>query len=92
MAVDLIGWDNTTAFVPRGDKHRKHRRFFYQKIGTKSSLQAFYPAEQEETKQFLRNTLKNPDDLLAECRRCGTDCPLDDCVDAVRCGSEWPVR
>lgn len=70
MACELVGWDNTVVFLPRGDKHRKHRKFFHQQIGTKSSLQSFHHSEQEEIKQFLRNTLKNPDDLLVECHRC----------------------
>ena len=92
MACDLIGWDNTVIFLPRGDKHRKRRKYFHQQIGTRSNLQPFYPAEEEEVKQFLRNVLKGPDDLVAECHRYGADYPLGDCIDDIYYGSEWPAQ
>ncbi|KAG6375607.1 cytochrome P450 [Boletus reticuloceps] len=69
MGGDLVGWGNSTLFLPYGDTHRKHRKFLHQQIGTKSSLEAFYLAEEEEAKQFVRNVLKNPDDLVAHSRR-----------------------
>lgn len=69
MGGDLVGWGDSMIFLQYGDTYRKHRKFFHQQIGTKSSLQAFYPAEEEEAKQFLRNVLRNPDDLVAHSRR-----------------------
>lgn len=71
MADDLIGWGDITGFLQHGDTHRKHRKLFHRYIGTKSSLQAFYPVDEAEAKQFVRNMLKNPDDLLVHVRRCG---------------------
>ncbi|KAF8444934.1 cytochrome P450 [Boletus edulis BED1] len=69
MGGDLVGWGNSTPFLPYGDTFRKHRKFLHQQIGTKSSLEAFYLAEEEEAKQFVRNVMKNPDDLVAHSRR-----------------------
>ena len=70
MGCDLVGWSDSTGFLQYGDTYRKHRKFFQRQIGTKSSLEAFYSAEEEEAKQFARNVLKNPDNLIAHCRRC----------------------
>ena len=69
----LVGWGDITGFLQHGDTHRKHRKLFHQYIGTKSSLEAFYPAEEAEARQFVRNVVKNPDDLLAHVRRCGAN-------------------
>ena len=69
MRADLVGWADTMVFLECGDRHRKSRKHIHQQIGTKSSLQTFYPAEEEETKKFLRNVLKNPESLTAHCRR-----------------------
>ena len=73
MACDLVGWGDITVLLQHGDTHRKHRKLFHQYIGTKSSLEAFYPAEEAEAKQLVRNVLKSPDNLLAHVRRCGAD-------------------
>ena len=74
VGSDLVGWGDATGFMQHGDTHRKHRKLFHRYIGTKSSLEAFHPAEEAEAKQFVRNVLKNPDDLLVHVRRCDTDC------------------
>ena len=80
MEGDPVGWGDTTGLLQHGDTHRKHRRLFHRYIGTKSSLEAFYPAEEAEAKQFVCNVLKNPDNLLAHVRRCGADlCPMWPC-------------
>ncbi|KAG8214153.1 cytochrome P450 [Butyriboletus roseoflavus] len=64
MCCDLVGWGNSTGFLQYGDTYRKHRKFFHQQIGTKSSIEVFYPAQETEARQFLRNVLKNADDLI----------------------------
>lgn len=70
MGGDLVGWGNSMIFLQYGDTYRKHRKFFHQQIGTKSSLEAFHLAEEEEAKQFVRNVIKSPDDLVVHSRRC----------------------
>jgi len=69
VAGDLIGWGSATGFLQYGDTHRKHRKLFGQHMRTKRSVVRFYPAEEAEAKQFVRDVLKDPDDLIAHCRR-----------------------
>lgn len=69
MASELVGWGNSTGFLQYGNTYRKHRKFFHQQIGTKSSLEAFYPAEEAEAKQFVRNVLRDPESLPGHARR-----------------------
>ena len=92
MAGDLIGWRSATAFLQYGDTHRKHRKFVHRQIGTKSSLQTFYPAEEEEVKKFLRNLLQSPDDVVGHCRRYGIDHPLGSRVDIMYHDPGWLVQ
>ena len=72
MAGDLVGWGDTTPFQQYGETYRKHRKFFRQQIGTKSGLETFYPVEEAGARQFLRNILKNADDLVVHSHRCKT--------------------
>lgn len=77
MAGDLVGWGKITPCLQYGDTCRKHRKFFHRQIGTKSSLEAFYLTAEAEAKQFARNILKDPDNLITHCRRCDPDHPPD---------------
>ena len=70
MGGDLVGWRDSTVFLQYSDTYRQHRTFFHRQIGTRSSSEAFYSVEEEEAKQFVRDVLKNPDNLVAHCRRC----------------------
>ena len=70
MGNDLVGWGDVTALLQYGDTCRKHRKFVGRQIGTKSSLEVFYAAEEAEARRFLRNVLKNTDDLVALSHRC----------------------
>ncbi|KAI9571622.1 cytochrome P450 [Boletus coccyginus] len=67
MGGELVGWKDSTVFLQYGDTYRKHRKFFHQQIGTKSSLEAFYSAEEEEARRLVRNVLKDPDNVIAHC-------------------------
>ncbi|KAI9457271.1 cytochrome P450 [Boletus coccyginus] len=69
MGGELVGWKDSTVFLQYGDTYRKHRKFFHRQIGTKNSLEAFSPAEEEEARQLVRNVLKNPDNVIAHCCR-----------------------
>lgn len=74
----LVGWDDTTGLLQYGDTCREHRKFFHQQIGTKSSLESLYLAEEEEAKQFVRDVLTNPDDLVSHSNRYDADYLLGD--------------
>jgi len=71
MGGELVGWKDSTVLLQYGDTYRKHRRFFHRQIGTKSSLEVFHPAQEEEARQLVRNVLKNPDNVIAHCCRYG---------------------
>lgn len=69
MGMDLIGWGDAAALQQYGDKCRKYRSLFHRQIGTKSSLEAFHHAGEAESKRFVRNMLKSPEDLEAHTHR-----------------------
>ncbi|KAI9457273.1 cytochrome P450 [Boletus coccyginus] len=69
MGGELVGWKDFTVFLQYSDTLRKHRKFFHRQIGTKNGLEVFYPAEEQEARQLVRNLLKSPDNVIAHCRR-----------------------
>jgi len=72
MGGELVGWKDSTVFLQYGDTYRKHRKFFHRQIGTKNSLEAYYPAEEQEARQLVRNVLKSPNNVVAHCCKYGT--------------------
>jgi len=64
-----VGWKNSLVLIPYGQRFRNYRKFFYQVIGSNSSMSLFYPVEELETHRFLKRVLKNPDDLVAHIRQ-----------------------
>ncbi|KAF9227072.1 cytochrome P450 [Gyrodon lividus] len=69
MGGDLVGWGKALIFEQYGERFRLHRKLFHRQMGSKTSLTAFHPVEEEETKRFLCNVLNNPDDLAGHVRR-----------------------
>ncbi|KAH7889001.1 cytochrome P450 [Phlebopus sp. FC_14] len=69
MADDLIGWDKGFLFMQYGERFRQTRKFFHHHLGTRTSLAAFSSVEEEETRRFLMNVLKSPEDLLDHIRK-----------------------
>ena len=56
-------------FVNYNDRFRNYRRLFSRLFGSRSSTAAFNPIEEDETRNFLRNVLKKPEDLNKHIRR-----------------------
>ena len=69
MGGELVGWRNTLVLLPYGDRFRRFRRLFHQSIGTRTSIKQFHPAEEIETRRFLRRVLAQPDALAAHIRK-----------------------
>lgn len=69
MATDLVGMDKGMLFVNYNDRFRQYRRHFARLFGSRNSTAAFNSIEEEETRQFLRNVLNKPDDLVKHIRR-----------------------
>ena len=68
MASELVGLGKGLLFMNYSDRFRQYRRLFARMFGSRSSTAAFYPIEEEETLRFLRNVLRQPDDLADHIR------------------------
>jgi hypothetical protein len=69
MGGELIGWKNTLALLPYGDRFRRFRRLFHRCIGSNASMKQYLPAEELETRRFLRTVLAKPGDLATHVRK-----------------------
>lgn len=69
MGGELVGWKNSLALIPYGDRFRRFRRLFYQCIGNNASMKQYLPSEELETRRFLRRVLTKPGDLGAHVRK-----------------------
>lgn len=69
MGGELVGWKNTLALLPYGDRFRRYRRLFHNLIGSQMSMKQYLPVEEHETRRFLRRVLTKPDDLSTHVRR-----------------------
>ncbi|KAF8895098.1 cytochrome P450 [Infundibulicybe gibba] len=65
--LDLMGWSEVTALLPRGDEWRLHRRVFKQSF-RKDAVVMYEPIERRKISQMLRDLLETPDDLRAHIR------------------------
>ncbi|KAF8810286.1 cytochrome P450 [Phlegmacium glaucopus] len=69
MGGELVGWKNSLALLPYGDRFRNYRKFFHQLMGNVSSASSFYPVEELETHRLLKRVAANPDNLAAHVRK-----------------------
>ena len=68
MAADLVGFSKGITFTNYNDRFRQYRKLFYRLFGTRNSTAAFDSIEEEETRRFLRNVLRKPEDLVNHIR------------------------
>ncbi|KAI9571605.1 cytochrome P450 [Boletus coccyginus] len=70
MASDLVGWcpSQGMLFMNCNDRFRQYRTLFYRLFGSKNSTAVFNWIEEEETRRFLCNVLRKPDDLAHHIR------------------------
>ena len=68
MGGELVGWKNTLALLPYGDRFRRYRRLFHNLIGSQAIMKQYLPAEEHETRRFLRRVLAKPEDLSSHIR------------------------
>ncbi|KAF5393735.1 hypothetical protein D9757_000328 [Collybiopsis confluens] len=69
MAGELCGWKNTLVLLPYGDRFKRFRRLFHNTIGSQAIMRQYYPAEEQETKKFLRRVLAEPEQLQMHVRK-----------------------
>ncbi|KDQ62047.1 hypothetical protein JAAARDRAFT_148681 [Jaapia argillacea MUCL 33604] len=64
MAGELAGNKYTTGLLPYGSRLRQTRMFYHRFMGTKSSIEKFFPVEEQETHRFLLRLLDEPENLV----------------------------
>ncbi|EAU84016.2 cytochrome P450 [Coprinopsis cinerea okayama7 len=69
MGGELVGWKDSLALLPYGDRFRRFRKMFHQLIGTHSSMSNFLSVEEEETREFLKGLLRDPTSFVQHIRR-----------------------
>jgi hypothetical protein len=69
MGGELVGWKDTLVLLQYGERFRNFRKLFHQTIGSTTSMLNFKPAEEVETRRFLKSVLAKPDDLAAHVRK-----------------------
>ncbi|TCD66167.1 hypothetical protein EIP91_001721 [Steccherinum ochraceum] len=63
MITDLVGWDQTTVFMPIDSLWKEHRKNFSRLFGTKTTMAKFFSMEVFEARRFMRNILREKDKL-----------------------------
>ncbi|KAE9404451.1 cytochrome P450 [Gymnopus androsaceus JB14] len=69
MGGELVGWKNTLVLLPYSDRFKRYRRLFHNLIGSQATMRQYFPAEELETKKFLRRVLAEPEELQAHVRK-----------------------
>ncbi|KAG7096665.1 hypothetical protein E1B28_004080 [Marasmius oreades] len=69
MGGEMVGWKNTLALLPYGDRFRRYRRLFHSLIGSQAIIRQYHPASELETEKFLQRVLKDPTHLQDHIRR-----------------------
>lgn len=55
--------------LPYGARFRRYRKLFHNLIGSQCTIKKFLPAEELETRRFLRRVLAKPSDLSTHIRK-----------------------
>ena len=68
MASDLVGLSKGMLFIDYNDRFRQYRKLFYRLFGSRNNTSVFNSIEEEETRRFLCNVLRKPEDLVNHIR------------------------
>ncbi|KAI0751469.1 cytochrome P450 [Daedaleopsis nitida] len=66
---ELVGWNRSLALLPYGNMFREYRRMISQLIGSKKSMERFYPLLDTCTRDFVSEVYQEPNELLKHIRR-----------------------
>ena len=69
MLTSPGGFRDTFVLLQNGPVFKEYRRYFHQLLGSKSSMEKFFPIEEYETAKFLQRVAAKPEDLSAHVRR-----------------------
>ncbi len=67
MAVDLMGWKDSLAFLPYGSRLKLYRKTFHEELGNPSALKLCWSQEETHARRFLQLCLHCPNKLLDHC-------------------------
>lgn len=69
LFCEMMGWNTILAFLPYGDKFRKHRRMMQQHFNSQAVV-GFRPFQRVEVHTLLDNLLKSPQNFVQHFHRC----------------------
>jgi len=79
MGGELVGWKNTLALLPYGERFRRYRRLFHSLIGNPMLVSRFHSSQETEAQRFLQRLLVKPHDLASQVRRSVTQTVVGRC-------------
>ncbi|TDZ15801.1 O-methylsterigmatocystin oxidoreductase [Colletotrichum orbiculare MAFF 240422] len=69
FAGEIIGWQNSLAFLQYNDRFRAYRKNISRIIGTKVAASQYDTLQEAEVGHFLLHVLENPDSLIRHIKR-----------------------
>ena len=63
MMSKLVGWSQTTTFLPANEIWKTHRQYFQQSFGTRAAMQQYHDIQVLETRRFMLNLMREPENL-----------------------------
>ncbi|TFY82542.1 hypothetical protein EWM64_g1477 [Hericium alpestre] len=72
MAGEIVGFKDTLALSPYGERWRESRRMMHRIMGSRTNLEKFHPVEELETRRFLKCVLDQPDSAHLHNHLCST--------------------
>ena len=69
MACELAGFKELTGFLMYGQRFKESRKYIHRAIGSRESLKMFHTLFQAEIRNFLKATLRDPDDIQEHIHR-----------------------
>ncbi|TCD69399.1 hypothetical protein EIP91_007746 [Steccherinum ochraceum] len=76
MAVDLVGYDETTVFMPTNLMWKEHRRNYSKLFGTRAAMEKFFEMEVLGARRMMRAILNDPTGLAGSIRHWTTSLSL----------------
>jgi hypothetical protein len=80
MGSELVGWKNTLALTPYGNRFRAIRRMLHGLMGTRAALSPYEPQIELESRRFLRRVLDHPGNVADASRKLVFSHAFDGCV------------
>ncbi|KAH9942003.1 cytochrome P450 [Amylocystis lapponica] len=70
VAGRLVGWAQSIGLAPYGPHFREMRKLFSQLLGSREEVAKFTPLLETETRLFLLHVMQQPENVIAQVRKC----------------------